>query len=271
MRHLALLNIAQNTIVVIASILLVSWFSQGMMGAILGLVIPTIAISALSPILIRDTITFGKSMWDKLAVRATTVFGFYIVLSSSIGFLNAQIGNILIGYYLNPSEVGIYAVAVMLAQVLTLIPSAVQQVTAPMTATLYSKRDIQGVRHLFHSTLKKSLIISLIIALAIAIAAPAIITIIFTEAYASSYVPLLILLVGYAIGASYGAVGATLSSIGKVKTIFRISGICAIFNIILTILLVPVIGINGAALATTATMIANFLITVGVVRSYLGK
>lgn len=269
MRHFAFLNIMQNGAVVIISIVLVLLFDLGEMGAVIGLVIPTIASSILCPILIRDCISLNKSMWDMPALRATTAFGFYVVLSNSIGFLNTQIDSILIGYYLNPSDVGIYAVAVLLAQTLTLIPTAVQQVTAPITANLYGKGDVQGVWRLFHSTLKKSLTISAITAIVVAVTAPYIIDIIFTEAYALSYTPLLVLLVGYAIGASYGAVGATLSSIGKVKVAFRISAICATFNILLNMLLIPAIGIIGAAIATAGTMILNFLMTVWIARNFL--
>jgi stage V sporulation protein B len=265
----ALLNIIQNVAVVAVSISLVLLFEMGVMGAVIGFVGPTVLISALCPVLIRECIGLDMSLWNIPALRATTVFGFYVVLGNSIGFLNTQIDSILIGYYLNPTEVGIYAVAVLLAQTLTLIPSAVQRVTAPATATLYGKGDIEGVRRLFYSTLKKSFLISVGSATLIAVFGPYIIALLFTEEYLVSYVPLLILLLGYAIGASFGAVGATLSSIGKVHIPFRISAVCAVLNVILNILLIPIFGISGAALATAATMIADFGITMVIINKFL--
>jgi len=266
----AFLNIVQNVTVVAASIALVLLFEMGVMGAVIGFVGPTILVSALSPILIRDCIGFGSSFWDTAALRATTVFGFYVVLGNSIAFLNTQVDSILIGYYLNPTEVGIYAVAVLLAQTLTLIPGAVQRVTAPATATLYGKGDIEGVRRLYYSTLKKSLLISAGSAVLIAALGPYIIALLFTEEYLVSYVPLLILLLGYTVDASFAAVGATLSSIGKVHIPFRISTVCGVLNVILNILLIPILGIRGAALATAATMIMSFGITVKVIHHYIG-
>ena len=266
----AFLNIVQNVTVVAASIALVLLFEMGVMGAVIGFVGPTILVSALSPILIRDCIGFGSSFWDTAALRATTVFGFYVVLGNSIAFLNTQVDSILIGYYLNPTEVGIYAVAVLLAQTLTLIPGAVQRVTAPATATLYGKGDIEGVRRLYYSTLKKSLLISVGSAVLIAALGPYIIALLFTEEYLVSYVPLLILLLGYTVDASFAAVGATLSSIGKVHIPFRISTVCGVLNVILNILLIPILGIRGAALATAATMIMSFGITVKVIHHYIG-
>lgn len=270
MRRLAFLNIVQNVSVVLISAVLVLSFDMSVMGAIIGLVVPTMIVGLLSPILIRNHIAFA-SLWNGPALRATTVFGFYIVLGNSIGFLNTQMDNLFIGYYLDPSEVGIYAVAVLLAQTMTLIPTAIQYVTAPMTATLYGKGDVKGVRRLFFSTLKKSLIMSAVSASILAVASPYIITLVFTDVYSTSYVPLLILLVGYAISASYGAVGATLASIGMVKVSFRIHAMCALFNILLNIMLIPILGIVGAALSTAGTMIANFIITVSIVKNYLSR
>jgi len=118
----ALLNIIQNVTVVAASIALVLFFGMGVMGAVIGFVGPTILIGILCPVLICEYIGFDISLWNIPALRATTVFGFYVVLGNSIGFLNAQVDSILIGYYMNPTEVGIYAVAVLLAQTLTLTP-----------------------------------------------------------------------------------------------------------------------------------------------------
>ncbi len=265
----ALLNIIQNVAVVAVSIALVLFFGMGMMGAVIGFVGPTILVSALCPILIRECIRFDISLWNTGALRATTVFGFYVVLGNSIGFLNTQIDSILIGYYLNPAEVGIYAVAVLLAQTLTLIPSAVQRVTAPATATLYGKGDIEGVRNVVFSTMKKSFLISGGIAVTIAVLGQHLITIFFTGEFLSSYIPLLILLLGYTIFAPIMAVGATLSSIGKVHIPFRISAVCGVLNVVLNILLIPYLGINGAAIATTVSLIVNLGLSTTVINKYL--
>ncbi len=270
MRSIAFLEVVQNVTVVAMSAALVLAFGMGVTGAVIGFVVPTIAISAVCPLLIRDCVGRRDCLWNVPALRATTAFGFYVVLGNSIGFLNTQVDNILIGFYMSPSDVGIYAVAVLFATTFTLIPSAVQRVTAPATATLYGKGDMEGIRRLFYSTLKKSLLVSGATAIVMVICAPYLIPLLFTEAFAESYVPLLVLLIGYPISASFGAVGATLSSIGRVQIPFRIGAVCVVLNIVLNILLIPPLGINGAALATSIAMLANFVITLKVIGNYLG-
>ena len=265
----ALLNIIQNVTVVVASIALVLLFEMGVMGAVIGFVGPTVLISALSPALIRDHIGFDASFWNIPALRATTAFGFYIVLGNSIGFLNTQVDSILIGYYMNPTEVGIYAVAVLFAQTLTLIPSAVQRVTAPATATLYGKGDIKAIRKIISSTMKKAFLVSAAIALIIVIFGQFFISLFFTTEFLPAYVPLLVLLIGHTIFAPFMAIGSTLASIGKVKILFKIHSICGVLNIALNILLIPLFGIMGAAASTTITHIVNFVIHIAVIQRVL--
>ena len=269
MRSYAYLYIAQNVTVVIASIVLVNVFHMGDMGAVIGLVGPTIVVSAACPWLIRDCLKLNGCQWNVTALRATTAFGFYIVLGNSIGYLSGQVDSILIGYFLNPAEVGIYAVSLLFVQTLTLIPNAVQSVTTPITATLYGKGDIEGVSRVFYSTLRKSLIISIGISVLLAICGPFFIALLFSSEFSPAYIPLLILLPGYAIGASFGAVGATFGSIGKVKIPYRISLIEGIMNVALNLLLIPIFGINGAALATSVTMLVGFVISMKAIQRYL--
>lgn len=266
----ALLNIVQNVAVVAISVIFVLLFGLGVFGAVMGFVLPTILVSLVCPFLIRDSLSLDQSsLWHIPALWQTTVFGFYVVLAHSIGFLNTNIDSIMIGYYLNPTEVGVYTVAVLLAQTLTLIPSAVQRVTAPMIATLYGKGDIRAIREIISSTMKKTFLVSAAIALIIVIFGQYFISLFFSAEFLPAYVPLLVLLVGHTIFAPFMAIGSTLASIGKVNIPFKIHSICGVLNVVLNILLIPLFGIMGAAVSTTITHIANFVIEIAVIKKVL--
>lgn len=269
MHLFAVVNIAQNVSIVILSIILVMLFGMGVLGAVIGYVIPTFIISIISPILIRDSLGSYHFTWHNAILRSTTIFGFYIVLGNSISFLNTQFSSILIGFYLNPIEVGVYTVAMLFAQIITLLPSAVQSVTAPATSSLYGKGNITQVKNFLFSTMKKIFIISILTAVLIAIFGQYLIVLLFSYEFLSAYVPLLLLLIGYTIFAPFMAIGATLSSIGKVHIPFRIHAICCILSIILNILLIPQFGIIGAAIATSITLIVSFGINVLIINRYL--
>jgi O-antigen/teichoic acid export membrane protein len=269
MHLFALLNIVQNVSIVGVSVILVLGLNMGVLGGVLGLVGPTMVISLVSLTLIRGSLDLELGLHHRLVVWETTVFGFYVVLANSISFINGQIGNILIGFYLTPSEVGIYAVAVLFSTVLTLLPSSIQLVTAAATANLYGKNDIPGIRRLVFSTIRKMFLISAGIALLLVILGPLAISILFSPEFGAAYTPLLILLLGNTIYSSYMAVGATLTNIGKVHIISRISAIGCVLNVTLTVLLVPVFGIIGAAMAQAATLLTNYAINLTVINRYL--
>ncbi|AGB02449.1 membrane protein involved in the export of O-antigen and teichoic acid [Methanoregula formicica SMSP] len=264
----AFLNVIQNVTILVTSTILVLFFDRGITGAVIGFVAPTIVIGILSPILIREYLQ-TSFFWIYSALRDTTFFGFYIVLGDSVSFLNTQMSIILMGYFLSPSDVGIYAVAAILAQILVLIPGAIQTVTNPVIASLYGKGDIEGVRRVFYSTLKKSFLLTAGSAIVIAVFGPYVIILLFGDIFLASYIPLLILLSGYAIGASFAAVGTTLSSIGKVQVSFYVGVVGLVINIIINLLLIPIFGIVGAAMATSATIIIIFLILIRIINKCL--
>jgi O-antigen/teichoic acid export membrane protein len=105
--------------------------------------------------------------------------------------------------------------------------------------------------------------------MAITFLAPTLIVLLFNEAYLSCYPSLLILLIGYIVSSSLIAVGATLSSIGKVRIPFRISAASTALNVVLNVVLTPTFGIEGAATATTVSMLVYSFITIAVVNNVL--
>lgn len=82
----------------------------------------------------------------------------------------------------------------------------------------------------------------------------------FSEEFLSAYTPLLILLIGYSIYSVLVCVGRTLSSVGKVNMVFKISVICAFMNTLLNLILIPRYGLLGASFATSTSLIITVLI-----------
>lgn len=260
MNYYATLSILYNATIVGLSLLFVLVFRMGVYGAVIGLVISTFFFGFLSPILIHNFINFDKSLRNKTALKVTTVFGFYVVLSSSLSFLNTQIDTVLLGFFLRPSDVGVYAIAVLLAQIITLIPSAIQRVTAPVIAKDYANGEVKKIRLMIFTTMKKTFIFSLILGVFILIFGYFFIDLILTKDYANSYIPLMILLVGYIIYAPYISVAFTFGGMGKVHIPFRISVFITILNIIFNVLLIPQFGISGAAIASSLSLIFGFIL-----------
>lgn len=268
MKLFAVVNIVQNMSVLVITVVLVLWLNMDVKGAVIGFVLSTLLVGLLSLAFVRDYFTTSPKLVHTV-LKEISWFGFYVVLANSIGMVIIQIDSLLIGYFMNETEVGYYAVAIVFTHGITLLPQAVQRVTTPSIATYYGKRDFKSIRSLIRGTMIKMLLVAIAIAIILAFFGKTLIGIIFTEEYIPAYAPLLILLIGYSIYASFISVGTCLSSIGKVQIVFRISALCAILNTLLNIGLIPQFGLVGAASATSISLIFTTLINLYFMRRYI--
>jgi O-antigen/teichoic acid export membrane protein len=268
MKAFALVNITQNISVVLVSLVLVLLFNMEVLGAVIGYVAPTIVIGIFSLYLTRQDIG-GNSFLNKNILREVSWFGFYVVLANSIGMINMQIDSLMVGHFMNETEVGYYAVAIIFMQGITLLPQVVQKITTPSIAASYGKNDFEKIKRTIKEAMLKTFAGILCISLILAVFGKFLITVIFTENFLPAYVPMLILLIGYSICAPVGSVGNTLSGIGKVNIVFKMTAICAIINTIFNLILIPNFGLIGAASATSMAQIVTLIIHISLIKKYV--
>jgi O-antigen/teichoic acid export membrane protein len=267
MKLYAAVNAAQNILVMIVSFAFVILMNMDVKGAVLGFVIPTVLMGLLSLTFTRNFfISPTKVLINEF--KELSRFGFYVVLANSVGMVNTQIGSLIIGYFMNETEVGYYAVAGFFLQGVTLLPQAIQAVTTPTIASYYRKRDFHNIQKLLKSTMFKTSAVVLCISLILAVFGKFFIIFLFTEEFLPAYLPMLILLVGYFIHSVYASIGGCLSSVGKVHILFKVDSICAGLNLLLNILLIPQFGLIGAATASSISMISTTLVKLFLTRLY---
>jgi len=279
MNYYAFLNILQNTLVFLLSVVLVVLFKMDVLGAVLGFVIPTIFTGFVSLFLIKDQIKTEPHFLFTSRIRiapnfiATSQeilwFGFFSVLSASVSVLMTNIDSLMIGHFMDPTEVGYYAVAIIFTEGILLIPSSIQTVTTPIIAKHYKKDDYESIIKLIKGTMLKTFLLTLFSILLLIIFGRLLITLLFTEEFLPAYIPLIILLAGYGIRAPFTSIGGTLSSIGKVNISFRVNVLSSMINIILNFMLIPLFGLVGAASATSASLIISVAIALYFIRKYL--
>jgi len=267
MKWYAILEVIQNVSVVVASLILVIVFDMGVRGAVIGFVVPTMVVGVLSLTLTRGFFSIRQGIL-RTTLGEISWFGFYVVLANSIGLINTQISSLMIGHFMSETDVGYYAVAVLFMNGITLLPQAVQRVTNSTIAGYYGKKDYGKIRSLIKGTMFKISLITIFLVSFLAIFGKVLIEAIFTKDFLPSYIPLLILLIGYSFYAAYMSVGGCLSSIGKVKIIFKISLLCAILNTLFNIILIPRFGLIGAASATSVSLIFTTFINIYYIKKY---
>lgn len=276
MKTYALLDIALNASVMVMSVFLAMYMDMGVKGAVLGFVIPTMFCGLVSLLLIRPYIThIGTSIIHMDIMKNVLHFGFYVVLGNSIGYIYTHIDSVMIGYYLNEADVGIYAISAILIQGVTLIPSAIQRVTGPMITRSYAKNDIDAIKTLLKSILSKVFLLALACSIFLYFFGKVLIIAIFGEAFLPAYTPLLILLIGYTVYSMFMSIGTFYASIGQVQLSYKVALFSAVLNVIMNALLIPPYGINGAAMATSFSLVVltviNFLIIKNIIKESYRK
>ncbi len=166
---------------------------------------------------------------------------------------------LMIGYFLLPSDVGVYRVAAQITLLLTFTLTAFNAIFAPLVADLYHKKQMAMLDQIFKITTKWVFYLTLPAFIIILFSSNEILTL-FGGEFAAGVTVLMVLAFAQLVNASTGGVAFTLIMSGRERLEFLNTLLVAVSNIILNILLIPRYGIIGAAIATGFSIIfINFL------------
>ena len=193
-------------------------------------------------------------------LSALSVVAFPMLLSTTMFIIMNWTDTIMIGIYLEESEVGVYRLAFKVAALITFAQFAVSSIAAPMFSSYKAKNDILGMRKITRNIGFLNILISTPIFLVIVIF-PDIILGIFGEGYSEGgSLPLTILAVGAIINAVCGPVMYLLNMTGREEDVRNILLVSSIANLILNLIFIPRFGLLGAACATAlSTILWNIL------------
>ncbi len=204
-------------------------------------------------------------------------FSISTLLKSSIPLLGANflqliitwVDILMIGYFLQPTDVGIYRSAAQITLLLMLIRQAFNYILGPLIADLYHKKEMAGLDHIFKITTKWIFYFTLPLFVIILFSRVEILTL-FGEEFTSGANVLIVLALARLISNLTGGVGLALIMAGKERLEFINTSLIAVSNIILNLILIPKYGIMGAAIATGFSIILINLIRLVQVKKTLG-
>lgn len=189
-----------------------------------------------------------------------------IFLSSSIFMVMSWTDTLMVGYFLEKADVGIYRIAFRISTVITFTQFAINGIAAPMIANLYHKGDFAGLRKLIHKIGLFNFLFSVPIFLLI-VFAPTFLLGLFGAEYESGKFILLILSFGQVIFALSGPVMYILTMTKHEKTALYIMYLTATINLLGNAILIPIYGLHGAAISTAVTtLLWNVLAVIAVFR-----
>ncbi len=191
-------------------------------------------------------------------IKKTLGYGWKAHLSNILAFVNYKADIFLVNLFLGPAAVGLYVIAVALAETLWLMSKAVSTVVLPRLAQLSS--DEAKRKQLTPLVSRWVLLMTLIAALMLAAVAPPLIGLVFGSDYLEAVLPLWILLPGIVLTSASRVLANDIAARGRPELNMYTAIVVVAVNIIGNLILIPAYGLAGAAMATTIAYCVNLLL-----------
>lgn len=192
-----------------------------------------------------------------------------MMMSSSVLLLMSWADSLMIGGLIGEYEVGIYNVAVKVALLTSFTLHAVNSISAPKISESYNNDNISEFKSIVMQT-TKTIFYSAIPIIILLFIFPEFILNFFGKDFVIGKSVLLILAFSQVINAMSGSVGVILNMTGKEKVFRNILSVALLINISLNLLLIPIYGIEGAAIASASSLIFWNLYSVFYVYKHYG-
>lgn len=202
--------------------------------------------------LFRRTNTFSSFTFTP-QYRELLLFSLPLMFSSVMWTAVQQVDNLLIGYYETSVEVAVYDGAFLLARLLIIVLSAFGFLFMPIFSELDESNELDRMREVYQSTTEWAVLLVLPLYIALILNPGTILTVIFGADYSLAAISMVIILTGFFIHVLSGLSGDALIALGYTQIVMFGNIGVGLLNVSLNILLIPVFGIMGAAVASASS------------------
>lgn len=249
----------------LVSIMVLLAIGFGVLGAAWGWVLAIIATSFLAFYFLERKVfpIFNTKVKAVSVDKELISFSFPLLFGGIAGLVMGWTDTVMLGYFSSSADVGIYNVALPTAQMIRAIPGAFFAIFLSVISELYARNKIEDLRMAYNVVTKWMFALILPAFLLVVLFPDQIIKILFGEGYITGATALSILMFGFMTSALVGPASQILQTYGRTKIVMIANYVGATINFSLNLLLIPIYGVNGAAIATgfslTILSIINFL------------
>jgi O-antigen/teichoic acid export membrane protein len=198
------------------------------------------------------------------SLKAMVTYGSQVHLMNVVGFLGYRFDAFLIMGFLDSTALGYYTVATNISRMLWFLPDSVGAVLLPKVARMRSEDAAQFTPLVARTVLLATLALGLIV---FVFASP-IVTLLYSVEFLPAVAPLRILLIGAVVFCLYKVFGRDLIARGKALLATIAMGTSVAVAIGLNLVLIPRLGIEGAAWTSTVSyLMATLIIAVTYLRT----
>jgi O-antigen/teichoic acid export membrane protein len=190
--------------------------------------------------------------------KALIRFSLPLFWGSHLNVIGSQTNTVLLGFFLLPTDVGLYSAALLFDSTIGIFHNAMRYLYLPVTARLAGGAQGEDLKPLYSTVTKWVTAISFPIALLCLAVPETLLSLFFGETFIAATPALRILAFARLSGIALGPNAITLTALGHSREVFWGLTISNLLAITLSFVLIPTWGITGAALAAgTSVMLSN--------------
>ena len=230
----------------------------GLFGVIIALLIVRLAVSVIGFLWITSQI--------KIATPSLSVIKPYLpftlpILPAALCYWLINLGDrYVIGYFMGADAVGVYSASYALGSLIAFFYAPIPIVLFPAITNLYENNKIQELKTHLKYSLKFFLMFAIPAFFGLLILSKSLLTTLTTSEFVGGYMIVSIVALATVLFNCSSMNNMILTLFKETNKSAVIYGISASVNLVLNIILVPIIGIVGAAIATLITFMVHLLV-----------
>ena len=258
LRNYNLIVVGQSLIMLAGVLLLVGILGLGVAGALISYVSAAIVVAVATGLELQRAVAQDPQPGAPVSLAQIVGYGLRIYPASVSGYFSYRVDVLILSAMLGQaSSIGLYTFAVSLAELAFMIPDSVSTVFFPRVAGMERKDADALAPQMSRFTL-------LLTAIGIVALIPAawVATTVILPAYAASFGPFLVLLPGITALSISKVVAGYVGGLGLPLAVARASIANLVINVVANVVLVTILGILGAALASLISYVCHASILV---------
>lgn len=259
MKSYTLRSVFKSVLLVLFTILFLL-LGLGIKGVIMSLLVSEIGTFVLLTLVSLHYFEFSIKMFSENSKKIIK-FGSYILLGTVLWTLITNIDKLLVGYFLNDVDLGIYGISIIAANLLLIIPGSISTVTYPVMSSFNSQKQRQMIENLIHRSMRYSIVILSFIGLIMVCLSRPLILLLLNSQFLPVIMPLAILIIGNIFAGAANSVGTSWTAMGRPDLVYKLNFTILLVDIGLYASLIPILGLNGAAIGTASSLILMTLLT----------
>ncbi len=203
----------------------------------------------------------------KSAVGELFGFGKWIFLVDVVFMLSSRVDLLLLGRFVEDDLVGFFSVAYSLIYMFTILTSSVNNVLLPKVAKMTTLVEI---KEYIGKVLKATFIGAVFLLPGFYIVGP-VVKLFYGDAYLYSITIFQVMLIGYLFSFIVDPVNLVVYAINRPQLLAVIATVKLVVSLVANLILIPMFGVMGAAVASIVTNVLSGCIALGLIYSQLNK